>query len=199
MKITLIRHAEVIKEYQGKYNGHIDIPISKSGEEEAKKLATKLKNEKFDKIFCSDLLRAKQTLKAFDLDIEPIYTDKLREKSWGIHEGKSFDEIETLGIEYINFEQWISELDGENIQDYQDKIKNYFFETIFKQKKENILVVTHAGAIRILLKIIKNLPYEEAFCIKIPYLGCVVLELCNDTLIDSNINIKNFSYNYYNK
>lgn len=190
MKITLVRHAEVIKEYQGKYNGHIDIPISKGGEREAIKLANSLKNEKFDKIYCSDLLRAKQTLKAFDLGIEPIYSSKLREKSWGVHEGKSFDEIQTEGIEYIDFEQWISALDGEDIQDYKNKIQNYFFQTIFEQKEENILIVTHAGAIRTLLSIIKHIPYEDIFQIRIPYLSCVVLDILDKNSITFNITIK---------
>jgi len=175
VKITLVRHAEVIEEYQGKYNGHIDIPLSKNGKKQAQKLAQKLKNENFDRIYCSDLIRAKQTLDAFDLDIEPVYTDRLREKSWGKHEGKSFEEIQSEGIEYKSFEQWINELDGEDIESYCNNAKEYFFNTISKSDSRNILVITHAGFIKTILAIVKNIPLEDAFKINISYTNYVVL------------------------
>lgn len=169
MTITLLRHAEVEKEYQGKYNGHIDIPLSKDGEAQAKHVAAKLKNEPFDAVYCSDLLRAKQTLAAFDLDIPVIYTQRLREKSWGIHEGKSFEEIEATGIPYIDFEQWLEMLDGEDIFEYIKNVKNYFEEVIYKTDAQNILVVTHSGPIKTVISIQDNLSIEKAFGMEFPY------------------------------
>ncbi len=176
MKITLVRHSEVIKEYQGKYNGHIDISLSLKGKEDAKELAKKLQNITFDKIYCSDLLRARETLAAFNYTLEPIYTKELREKSWGRHEGKSFDEIQNEGIKYINFEQWISALDGEDFFIYKQRIQKYFYETIFKEDAQNILVVTHSGVIKTLLSIVKNIPLEEAFAIELPYSSYITLD-----------------------
>lgn len=176
MKITLVRHAEVIKEYQGKYNGHIDIALSPKGRDDAKKLAEKLHNIKFDKIYCSDLLRAKETLEAFSYEVEPVYTKELREKSWGKHEGKSFEEIQAEGIKYIDFEQWISSLDGEDIFTYKQRVKDYFYETIFKQEAQNILVVTHSGVIKTILSLIKNISLEEAFSINVPYSSFITLD-----------------------
>jgi len=169
MKITLVRHAEVIQKYQGRYNGHIDIPLSQNGIAQAKKLAKELKNIKFDKVYCSDLLRAKQTLEQFNLNKEVVFSEKLREKSWGVHEGKSFNEIQATGIKYENFQQWISALDGEDIANYSQKIENYFKNTIFKQKEKNILVVTHSGVIKTLISILENISLEDAFAIKLPY------------------------------
>ena len=176
MKIILVRHSEVIKEYQGKYNGHIDISLSQKGKEDAKELAKKLQNIMFDKIYCSDLLRAKETLEAFECTITPTYTKELREKSWGRHEGKSFQEIQAEGIEYENFEQWISSLDGESFSSYKQKIQEYFYETIFKEDMQNILVVTHSGVIKTLLSITKNIPLEEAFATKLPYSSYITLD-----------------------
>lgn len=169
MRITLVRHGEVIEEYQGKYNGHIDIPLSKNGLTQAKELGKKLKNTNFDKVYCSDLLRAKQTLEQFGLNQEIVYSKELREKSWGIHEGKSFQEIEKEGIKYDSFEQWLNALDGEDIYLYKERIKKYFYENIFKNNTENILIVTHAGVIKTLFSILYNYSLEEAFSIKLPY------------------------------
>ena len=52
MKITLVRHAEVLESHQGKYNGHIDISLSENGRLQAIELAHKLKDEDFDSIYC---------------------------------------------------------------------------------------------------------------------------------------------------
>jgi len=176
VKITLVRHSEVIKEYQGKYNGHIDISLSEKGKRDAKEVAKKLQNIWFDKIYCSDLVRARETLTAFNYVCEPIYTKELREKSWGKHEGKSFDEIQAEGIEYINFEQWISALDGESIEIYTKRIKSYFYKTILKQDVKHILVVTHSGVIKTLLSIVNNKSLEEAFSIDLPYSAHITLD-----------------------
>lgn len=93
MKITLVRHCEVDEKYLGCYNGHIDISLSDKGYIQAKDLAQKLKDENFDAVYCSDLLRAKESLKYFKNLNNAVYTDQLREKSWGEDEGKTYDQI----------------------------------------------------------------------------------------------------------
>ena len=176
MKITLVRHAEVIKEYQGRYNGHIDIGLSQHGETQAKELAKQLENIHFDAIYCSDLRRAIETLSAFTLRTKPIYTALLREKSWGRHEGKSFAEIEEEGIRYENFTQFINALDGEDVEVYIQRIKEFFYETLFTLEADNVLVLTHSGVIKTLLHLTKEISLEEAFCTSLPYSSFITLD-----------------------
>lgn len=179
MKITLLRHAEVIEAYQGRYNGHIDIPLSSNGKVQAKRLAEALRDENFDSIYCSDLLRARETLNAFNLTLKPTFTDRLREKSWGSHEGKSFEEITAQGLEYHNFEQWLEELDGESISSYRLRVQEYFYRVILEDRSENILILTHSGFIKTLISIINNSSLEEAFSINLPYSSYVTLDRTN--------------------
>ncbi len=167
MNITFIRHTEVIKEYQHKYNGHIDIPLSQKGLEDAKKLAQKI-TKNFDITFCSDLKRTKQTLKHFTNITNICYTKELREKSWGKHEGMSFEQIEKTGIKYTTFLEWINSLDGESYEDFKIRIKN-FFDNLQKQNYKNVLIVTHSGVIKMFLHIYKNIPLEEAFSYRLDY------------------------------
>ena len=190
MKLTLVRHAEVDERYQNCYNGHNDIGLSKKGYLQAKELAKELDALEFDAVFCSDLLRAKETLKyslypksTSSLSLtahvkDVIYTDRLREKSWGRHEGMSFDEIIAKEkIEYIDFLQWIEALDGEPYEEYIKRVKKFFLEFLPSLKKENILVVTHAGVIRVLLSIINGITLQEAFSIKVAHASQVKI-LC---------------------
>lgn len=178
MKLTLVRHAEVDERYQNCYNGHNEIGLSKKGYMQAKELAKKLDILEFDAVFCSDLKRAKETLQ-HSLHVEnAIFTDKLREKSWGVHEGLNFDEIISEGeIEYVDFLQWIESLDGEPYKEYIKRVEKFFFEFLPSLNKENILIVTHAGVIRVLMSIVKKITLEETFCMKVENCSLILFEM----------------------
>lgn len=178
MRVTLVRHAEVDERYKNCYNGHNDIGLSENGSVQAKELAKKLDAMEFDAVYCSDLRRAKETLQ-HSLHVEnAIFTDKLREKSWGKHEGLSFDEIIAQGeVEYIDFLQWIEALDGEAHEEYIKRVSEFFLEFLPSLKKEKILVVTHAGVIRVLLSLINNITLEEAFGIKVENGSLTMLDI----------------------
>lgn len=168
MRVTLVRHAEVEERYKNCYNGHNNIGLSENGEIQAREVAKKLDILEFAAVFCSDLRRAKESIKHSVHAKDAIFTDKLREKSWGVHEGLSFDEIIAQGeIEYIDFLQWIEALDGEPYEEYIKRVEEFFLLFLPSLEKENILVVTHAGVIRVLLSIINNITLEEAFGISV--------------------------------
>ncbi len=177
MKITLLRHTDIDERYHRCYNGHIDIALSKRGHTQAKEIAKHLDMQSFDGVFCSDLKRAKQTLyysKHYD---NAVFTQKLREKSWGKHEGLSFDEIIAQGeIKYLEFIQWVVALDGEAYEEYINRVRSFFLEYLPSLEKENVLVVTHAGVIRVLMFLVKEISLEKAFCINVPYSSCVLYD-----------------------
>ena len=176
MTLTLLRHAEVVPEYHGCYNGHIDIGLSQKGKESAKALAHTMQNMHFDAIFCSDLLRAKETLRLLDLPLSPHYSSALREKSWGEYEGKSFQEITATGLSYENFTQWIEALGGESIALFEQRVLGFFTSTIFTHPAENILIVTHSGVIKTLLAKRNNISLQEAFSEPFAYANYIQIE-----------------------
>ncbi len=169
MKLVLVRHCEVIEEFQGKYNGHIDIPLSKKGLLDAKALGEKLGSYNFDAVYCSDLLRCRETLHQFHLQIPPIYTDLLREKSWGKHEGMSFEEIALSGIQYTSFEKWIKQLDGESVENFTQRVQTFFFHTLKRQHFKTVLIVSHSGVIKSFLAMKNNISILDAFSLEVPY------------------------------
>lgn len=177
MRVTLVRHGEVDEVYRNKYNGHLDIGLSQNGYAQAKKLGECFASSKFDKVFCSDLIRAKETLESFLQSKDAIYTKKLREKSWGRHEGMSYDEIvEQEGIEYKEFMQWINALDGEEHKSYVKRVEEFFLEFLPSLECEDVLVVTHAGVIKVLMSIVQNISLEEAFSLPLPYASYTVYD-----------------------
>ena len=190
MTITLVRHGEVDKAYHRCYNGHNDIALSPKGKEDAKRLAQQLKDQTFDAIYSSDLRRCRETTQQIISTLTPsphhlitpspqplIYTPALREKSWGRHEGMTFDAItQEEGLVYTDFLQWINTLDGEPYDSYIARIRTFFTETLLQTPYDNVLVITHAGVIRVLMHLLQEISLEAAFSIDFPYSAYTTLE-----------------------
>jgi alpha-ribazole phosphatase/probable phosphoglycerate mutase len=178
MRVTLLRHCAVSSDYEGCYNGHIDIALSPEGLAHANTLSSQLHAYNFDAIYCSDLLRAKATLEALKLPQPVIYTPLLREKSWGIHEGLRFEQINRF-IPYENFLQWIYALDGESISTFKARVKSFFFTQLTQQSHHHVLVVTHAGVIKILMALTHKISLQKSFALAFPYGHYTTIETPN--------------------
>ena len=59
--ITMIRHGETEWNLTGRWQGHADSPLSDRGISQAEKLGERIKSEKFDFFYSSDLGRALHT------------------------------------------------------------------------------------------------------------------------------------------
>ncbi len=170
-----MRHASVDERYAGCYNGHIDIPLSRYGKEQAAKAADAIRNISFDAVYCSDLTRCVDSAKPLGLE-NIVYDERLREKSWGRAEGMKYDDIcAEFGIKYENFGQFIDAVGGESLDEFSRRI-NSFFDELRRRPFKNTLVITHGGVIKTLLMTEKELTLEEAFGIDIPYAGITIIE-----------------------
>ncbi len=206
MIITLVRHGEVEEAYHHCYNGHNDIALSDKGITEALQLSEYFSQQSFDAIYSSDLRRCKETTQTIISTVIPakagihepkhsdntntlipvstgmtkdqiVYTKALREKSWGKHEGMTFDAItQRDALIYQDFSQWINALDGEPYDAYIERIKTFFTTTLPLTPYNNVLVVTHAGVIRVLMHLLQKISLEEAFSINFPYSAYTTLD-----------------------
>ena len=99
-------------------------------------------------------------------------------------------------IKSHNFNEWKKR--GENIASYKTKNGESFseleqrvipyFDQVIK-KENNLLIVTHAGVIRVILAKIMNIPLKDIFTIKQGYgaLNTLSYEEGNLTIISTNI------------
>ncbi len=170
MKITLLRHAPVSKEFLNRFNGWIDIGIDKEEILRRKKDLDFLLKEKFDNIYSSDLKRCKETLEVLGFE-NFIALKEFREIAFkDFAEGKSFEEIEkNIKIPkkaFLSTENWIDFIAKESLEDFTKRVKR----GIKKLKGDNILICTHKGVMELFLKIYKK---RDFFTAKIPYLGII--------------------------
>ena len=61
MKVFVIRHGESETNRNGLWTGWLDVSLTEKGRAEAEQVGKLLSNINFDKIYASDLLRAKTT------------------------------------------------------------------------------------------------------------------------------------------
>ena len=97
-RILAIRHGETAWNRDARIQGYLDIPLNDAGQRQAERLADALADEALQAVYSSDLMRARETARALaERRGLPLQLDEgLRERSFGIFEGRSFAELEQV-------------------------------------------------------------------------------------------------------
>ncbi len=164
-KIVVLRHGQTDWNILRRYQGHSDIPLNCTGEEQARIANEKLRQFHFDAVYCSDLNRAKTTARiALDgiFPYEDIHFDRrLRERSFGIYEGGPYD-TDKLPEEYrIGMDadpEHFTFPEGESLLDVEARIRPFYYEIIRKHPNECVLLVAHGTLLSVLRFVIDNEP-----------------------------------------
>lgn len=155
MKIYLLRHAK-------RGHGEMQDTLTDEGLIQAENLREKLKELEIDKVYCSNSIRARKTIEPFLKEFvgESYYTSELEELRLGVFQGKTARELrEAIEKSGLCKDKFRPE-NGENNQDFLIRIKK-FVDELKNCNKKNILLSTHSGVIRIIIKLITNLSPEE--------------------------------------
>ena len=91
--LYLIRHGQTEKNRQHLLLGRSDVPLNETGIGEAKAAAARLKNVRFDRVFSSPLLRARQTAEILAPDIPAEIDERLIEMDYGPYEGADLTQL----------------------------------------------------------------------------------------------------------
>lgn len=162
MKIILTRHGESQGNIDKIYQGDFDSPLTQKGIYQGELLAYRLKNEKFDVIYTSNLQRAyitAQKIKEFHKGIELIKDSRLNEKSHGIYSGLKKTQVEKYIYNCNDY--WTQKpQDGESLIDIITRVEKIFKEIL--ETKKDVLIVSHQLVLRIIRSILLELPKEQA-------------------------------------
>lgn len=182
-KIYLIRHGETEGAEARRYKGHIDVPLSEKGIEQIKRVADFIADNIITAVYCSDLGRAIKSAEiiAAPFGLKPEIVKDLKERSFGVWEGMSFDEIKEKWPDAFN--AWaanplkFSPMDGESTIEVRDRVIKAFEEIINKHNGQTIAIVSHGGVIRVLLSELLGMPLENIFRIAQDYAAVNVVEM----------------------
>lgn len=161
----LFRHGESKsnkEEFVSSWPEKIHNPLTSKGVRQVKRAIKKLKKENIDLIFSSDLLRCKQTAEMVvrELNLKVIFDKKLRERDYGILNGKSVKEWHYFfnSTDGISHERTPG---GENIEDIKKRIKDFLSDIEAQYENKNILVISHGHPLLVFWGITNNFSEKE--------------------------------------
>ena len=181
MKWYIIRHAD--KEQGDFYNPdlrHQDQPISEKGHLKAQKLFSYFSDKSIDKIYVSEYIRTKQTIKyvADKKKISPIADNRLNEIDNGLIEGLSEQVLQQRYPDVWNaFKDRDRDFqfpEGESGEDARKRITSFFKDK--QVYKEDIILVSHDGLIRLLLCYILGIAVYRRWDFRVDTCGIMELE-----------------------
>ncbi len=158
MKLCMVRHGETAWNAEGRVQGQLDIPLSDAGHAQERALAQALAGERFDVLYSSDLARVRQTAQplASLLGQEPVLSEKLRERHYGIFQGMTYAEAkERMPADHARFKNKDPDYDfqcGESLKAFQARCLGFFQDLLERERGQAVLVFTHGGVLEILYR-----------------------------------------------
>ena len=155
MRLYLVRHAQTSWNNSGRAQGHTDISLDPEGLEQAQRLASAFEGVSVDRVLSSDLSRCVQTAApladAVGFPLEQLKA--LRERSFGDWEGITFSEVGSRIQERATSRgitaQEVRPPGGESFLDVWNRLDPV--HQMLRQSDDTIVVVSHGGALSILL------------------------------------------------
>lgn len=158
-RIIALRHGETAWNVDMRIQGKLDIELNETGRWQARRAAQALASEEIDAVYSSDLLRAWDTActvaGAAGQTAKPV--PALRERGFGIFEGKTFTEIEATWPEQtLRWRQrdplWKPE-GGESLQELRQRIEMAVFSLAERHPGEQMVLVAHGGVLDVLYRL----------------------------------------------
>ena len=159
LELICIRHGRTQWNQDRRYLGHTDIGILQESLIELLPVKEAIKERRFQKVFCSDLKRCRETLEwIYPTSIDSVVFDKrLREMDFGEWEGHTYDQLKDMNNYrgWLDNPQLVTPPGGESWGHFQERLMDFMDSLACFIKEENndegmssILIVTHGGVIR---------------------------------------------------
>jgi len=186
-QIHFIRHGESDWNAEGRIQGHAESKLSNLGIKQAQKAKERLSAFDFNKIYSSDLIRAKQTVQIINanMNIEIEYLSDLREIKLGPWEGKLISEVkERNPKEHDAFWNFPHEFNLDGAETYKGLQKRgiQVIDRIIKECTGSLaLVVSHGALIQTILNFYEGRQLSEIW-------ACSKMSNCSHNVLEFSAN-----------
>ena len=184
IKLYFIRHG---RQNSGLCN--VDVPLDEAGIRQAELVAKRLSLYNIEKLYCSNLIRAKETAKIVgdELGLEPVVETDFREISFGDMEGLDGVQLKERFGEFLaersKAKEDLPNPGGESGEDVFNRampiVKRIIEESMIDEKK-NIAIVSHGGLIRSVVAGVLEAPFAKKLCIGKDLENCSITEIDYD-------------------
>lgn len=154
VRMTLVRHGETEYNAERRVQGSMDTPLADTGRRQARLLADALRTQQFDGLYCSDLIRTRQTLAPYAEHIDQAvqYLPTLRERRFGWFEGRTLQEAgQSHPDRLARLEARDPSYDlhgGESLINFYQRSVGALLDIARRHRPgQHLLVVTHGGVL----------------------------------------------------
>ncbi len=157
MRIYLVRHGATLANDEQRFTGHLDVPLSEAGEQQAAATAEWFRARALSLIVSSDLRRAERTahIIAHHHGMPVVKDADLRELSMGDWEG--WERAAIQASDPTRYSSWRRDPvahaapGGETLSDLSSRVGRALLRYRQSHAEHRILWVTHSGVIRAFL------------------------------------------------
>ena len=162
MRVYIIRHGESENNIRKLWTGWMDVHLTEKGREQAKNAGKLLADVRFDKIYSSDLIRARETAECMLPGCRYETSELLREYNVGSIAGRPYSSMTQ--------EDWASTKDGytafggESRAQFTERVEK-FVHILEESDASETAVFCHAGWLRGMLDyVLKGTRASEKVC-----------------------------------
>lgn len=161
VKITYFVHGTTTDNEQHISSGWKDVDLSNLGIKQSEELSSQ-NTDKFDAVFCSDLVRSVHSAQLSFKDKFPVVIDeRLRECNYGDYNGKLSKIVEPLQEKMVNnlFPN------GESYEDVKVRMESFLSDIRHRYNGKHIAIVAHKAPQLALDVILKGMSWDKAFAV----------------------------------
>jgi broad specificity phosphatase PhoE len=155
--IHLARHGQTAYNAEGRFQGHLAVPLDDTGREQARALAERVADVELHALLCSPLARARETadIVAERIGLSPEEDPRFAETDTGDWTGRAFAEVQAEDPEGFHRFQ-VSDPTfrypgGESFAEQSDRVQAGLRDLRARSAALPALVVCHRGVIRLAL------------------------------------------------
>jgi broad specificity phosphatase PhoE len=159
MSIHLARHGQTAYNHEGRFQGHLPVPLDATGREQAAALAEVAAGVQITSLWCSPLLRARETAEvvAARIGLEPTEDARFAETDTGDWTDRSFADVRAEDPEgFARFQRSDPSFrypGGESFAEQSERVQAGLANLRALPAALPALVVCHRGVIRLALAV----------------------------------------------
>jgi len=165
-RIIAIRHGETAWNVDTRIQGQLDIPLNDNGRWQARRVARALAAEPLHAVYASDLGRALETARTLAEAVGAglVVDQGLRERGFGIFEGRTFKEIQEcwpdLSVRWRRREPDFGPEGGETLAGFYDRCVGTATRLAAMHLGKTIALVAHGGVLDCLYRASLRIPLQ---------------------------------------
>ena len=175
--LLLVRHGESTCNEANRFAGSVDAPLTRLGRAQAEEAARTFGGPRPDRLFVSNLSRARETAEILfpssEVGLTHEVDDRLAERNFGEFTLRNKAELQAIhGIR--GYDEALYDPDGairgaESSAEFQHRVEQFLEEiTTLLESGEKVMVVAHKYVVELMIRLLLKMPRQGGYDLRLP-------------------------------